>query len=158
MLFLSWEIVSFVELCSDPFYKSPDADTAKKSRGWYRPDPVGIGSGFSGRYWGTVPRPPIPVVPGSHHGLRRGLTGEFWGILVNIRVLLVYFELIYTRFCIFVGNYVPLANPGIIPIPRPCRRDQSRIPKRASGRYGTNLYKNRINLLNSPFSPFGIWG
>ena len=33
-----------------------------------------------------------------------------------------------------------MANPGIIPIPRPCRRDQSRIPKRASGRYGTNLY------------------
>ena len=30
-IFSSWEIVSFVELCSDPFYKSPDADTAKES-------------------------------------------------------------------------------------------------------------------------------
>ncbi len=41
------------------------------------------------------PRSRIPVVPGLNHGLRRGLTGEFGGILVNIRVLLDYFELIY---------------------------------------------------------------
>ena len=30
-VFLSWEIVSFVELCSEQFYKSHDADAAKKS-------------------------------------------------------------------------------------------------------------------------------
>jgi len=30
-VFLSWEIVSFVELCSEQFYKSHDADAAKIS-------------------------------------------------------------------------------------------------------------------------------
>ncbi len=39
----------------------------------------------------------------SYHGLRRGLTGEYWGFLVHIRVVYGYVELIYTRFRTVVG-------------------------------------------------------
>ncbi len=39
----------------------------------------------------------------SYHGLRRGLTGEYWGFLVHIRVIYGYFELVYTRFRTVVG-------------------------------------------------------